>query len=398
MPTERLYYDNAYLTAFDAQVVAVRAEGWAALDRSAFYPTSGGQPYDTGTLQWGDTIAHVTDVQVQDHIVWHRLDAAVPVGAAVHGCIDWPRRLDHMQQHAGDHMLAGAAWQMLGAVTLGLHLGQSESTIDMDLPDGRTRLTETEIAALEDTVNARVQQDDAIRCWFPTQNELNTLPLRKRPTVSEHVRVVAMGDYEMVACGGTHPATTGQIGPIKILSTAPARGKLRLTFVAGMRAVRYFQRVARCAEQVSSALSATPDAALSALAHERETAQETRRAACAQLTQAMVETLRQQAVALPSGTLYCGHIAYGEAETLLHAASLLTSDGGAIVLLSCPRKDARMLVFARSTDISCDMARLLRDCGARGGGKPDMAQGSAADAAALENARRILLQNPQYQN
>lgn len=398
MSTHRLYYEDAYLTEFDAQVVAVRDDGWVALDRSAFYPTSGGQPHDTGSLETAQQQLQVTDVQVTDGVVWHQMDGSLSMGEQVHGRIDWPRRWEHMQQHAADHMLAGAAWQLFGAVTIGLHTGKDISSIDMDFPDGRTHLTAEELDALETLVNRRVQQDDPIRCWFPDAEELSALPLRKKPTVTDHVRVVAMGDYEMVACGGTHPATTGQIGPIKILSTAPARGKLRLTFVAGMRAVRYFQRVARCAEQVSSALSATPDAALSALAHERETAQETRRAACAQLTQAMVETLRQQAVALPSGTLYCGHIAYGEAETLLHAASLLTSDGGAIVLLSCPRKDARMLVFARSTDISCDMARLLRDCGARGGGKPDMAQGSAADAAALENARRILLQNPQNQS
>ena len=97
-PTNRLYYDHAYLTAFDARVVAVRPDGWAALDCSAFYPTSGGQPYDTGTLQWGDVIAHVTDVEVQDGIVWHKLDALPPQDMPVHGCINWPRRLDHMQQ------------------------------------------------------------------------------------------------------------------------------------------------------------------------------------------------------------------------------------------------------------------------------------------------------------
>lgn len=389
-PTNRLYYDHAYLTAFDARVVAVRPDGWAALDCSAFYPTSGGQPYDTGTLQWGDVTAHVTDVEVQDGIVWHKLDALPPQDMPVHGCIDWPRRLDHMQQHAGDHMIAGAAWQLYGAVTIGLHLGQTESTIDMDLPGGRTRLTAEEIDTLEAMVNARVQQDDSIRCWFPAPDELAALPLRKRPTVSEHVRVVAMGDYEMVACGGTHPATTGQIGPVKILSTAPARGKLRLTFVAGMRAVRYFQRVARCAEGLSAALSATPDTALDALRHERETDQEARRAAREQLTLAMLETLRRDAISLPCGMLYCGHIAYGEPETLLHAAAALTAQPGAIALLSCPRKDARMLIFARSADGALDMAQLLRESGARGGGKPDMAQGSAPDGAALESAKRIL--------
>ena len=390
LPTDRLYYDNAYLTAFDARVVALRPDGWLALDRSAFYPTSGGQPYDTGTLQWENTIAHVTDVEVQDGVVWHRVDMLPPQDAPVHGCIDWPRRLEHMQQHAGDHMLAGAAWQLYGAVTIGLHLGQTESTIDMDLPGGRTRLTAEEIDTLENTVNARVQQDDPIRCWFPSPDELSALPLRKQPTVTEHVRVVAMGDYEMVACGGTHPGTTGQIGPIKILSTAPARGKLRLTFVAGMRAVRYFQRAARCAEALSAALSATPDTALDALLHERETAQEARRAAREQLTLAMLDTLRREAIALPGGTLYCGHIAYGEPETLLHAAAALTAQPGTIALLSCPRKDARMVIFARSADSTPDMARLLRDSGALGGGKPDMAQGSAPDGMALENAKKIL--------
>ncbi len=391
LPTDRLYYDNAYLTAFDAHVAAIRSDGLVALDRSAFYPTSGGQPYDTGTLQWYGIVSHVTDVMVEDGVVWHRTDILPTQGACVHGCIDWPRRLEHMQQHAADHMIAGAAWQLYKAVTIGLHLGQTDSTIDMDLPGGRTRLTAEEIAELESIVNARVQQDDPIRCWFPASDELSALPLRKRPTVSEHVRVVAMGDYEMVACGGTHPSTTGQIGPVKILSTVPARGKLRLTFLAGMRAIRYFQRVARCAEDVSAALSAAPENALAALQHERESAQEARRAAREQLTLAMLDTLRQNAVSLPNAVLYCGHFAYGDHETLLHAASMLTAQPGAIVLLSCPRKDARMLLFARSKDVSQDMSHLLRDCGARGGGKPDMAQGSVPDDSAINQAKHILL-------
>ena len=390
MSTHRLYYADAYQTEFDAQVVALREDGWAALDQSAFYPTSGGQPFDTGTLESPGKTVRVTNVEVRDGVVWHQTDGPLAVGESVHGRIDWERRLDHMQQHAADHMLAGAAWQLFGAVTIGLHTGKDVSSIDMDVPSGRTHFTPEEIQALETLVNRRVQQDDPIRCWFPAPDELAALPLRKRPTVSEHVRVVAMGDYEMVACGGTHPATTGQIGPVKILSTAPARGKLRLTFVAGMRAVRYFQRVARCAEGLSAALSATPDTALDALRHERETDQEARRAAREQLTLAMLETLRRDAISLPCGMLYCGHIAYGEPETLLHAAAALTAQPGAIALLSCPRKDARMLIFARSADGALDMAQLLRESGARGGGKPDMAQGSAPDGAALESAKRIL--------
>ena len=142
-----------------------------------------------------------------------------------------------MQQHAADHMIAGRIWSRFGGVTIGLHESDEVSTIDVQMPDGRTHLTDEEIRAVERDVNERIQRDVPIRCWFPSAEELKILPLRKKPTVSEHVRVVAIGDDEMVACGGTHPSTAGQIGLVKIVSVAPARGKMRVGFVAGMRAL-----------------------------------------------------------------------------------------------------------------------------------------------------------------
>ena len=385
--TERLYYDDAYLTEFDARVAETRPDGWVALDRSAFYPTSGGQPYDTGVLEFEDQSVAVTDVEVKDDVVWHRIDGVLKAGQRVHGRIDWARRFEHMQQHAADHMLAGAAWELYGGVTIGLHLGKEDSTIDMDLPGGRTHLTREEIDTLEALVNARVQADDPIRCWFPEPEALDRLPLRKRPTVSEHVRVVAMGDYEMVACGGTHPRTTGQIGPVKIISSAPARGKMRLCFVAGMRAVHYIQRAVRCAVEVSALVSADFDTAADALKREREAAQQVRREQNQRLTLAALEHLR----ATRQGDLYCGHVEYADHEVLQHAAVELIRDPKAVALLSCPRGEGRLLIFARGTQAAPDMAALLRSSGARGGGKPDMAQGSAADDAALKNALAALL-------
>ncbi len=385
--TERLYYDDAYLTEFDARVAETRPDGWVALDRSAFYPTSGGQPYDTGVLEFEDQSVAVTDVEVKDDVVWHRIDGVLKAGQRVHGRIDWARRFEHMQQHAADHMLAGAAWERYGGVTIGLHLGKEDSTIDMDLPGGRTHLTREEIDTLEALVNARVQADDPIRCWFPEPEALDRLPLRKRPTVSEHVRVVAMGDYEMVACGGTHPRTTGQIGPVKIISSAPARGKMRLCFVAGMRAVRYIQRAVRCAVEVSALVSADFDTAADALKREREAAQQVRREQNQRLTLAALEHLR----ATRQGDLYCGHVEYADHEVLQHAAVELIRDPKAVALLSCPRGEGRLLIFARGAQAAPDMAALLRSSGARGGGKPDMAQGSAADDAALKNALAALL-------
>ena len=382
MITERLYYDNAYLTEFDGEVIEIRSNGWAALNRSAFYPTSGGQPYDTGDWTIGERILHVTDVEVENGVVWHKLDSPVSVGERVHGRIDWDRRFDHMQQHAGDHMLAGAAWQMFGGVTIGLHLGKEDSTIDMTLPDGRTHLTQDEIAALEDTVNRRVQQDDPIRCWFPAPEELEILPARKKPTVKEHVRMVAMGDYEMVPCGGTHPSTTGQIGPVKILSCTPSRGNMRLCFVAGMRAVRLLRQAYQCAGDMAAAVSADFAGALEALKREREAALTQRKDLKDRLTLAALEMLK----AGKEGDLYAAHLPFADHDTLLKAASELTKEPQAIVLLSCPKGEGRMLVFARGKDAAPDMAQLLRAAGARGGGKPDMAQGSAPDGEAMRKA------------
>lgn len=380
--TNRLYYDNAYLTAFDATVVAVRGDA-VALDQSAFYPTSGGQPYDTGTLGG----AQVLDVTVEDNIVWHRVDRQFSVGDKVHGEIDWPRRFDHMQQHGADHVLAGACWELFGGVTIGLHLGEAESSIDMTLPGGRTHLTEDEIAQLETLVNARIQRDAPVRCWFPDEEELSTLPLRKKPTVTEHVRIVAFGDYEMVACGGTHPNTAAQLGIVKVISCASARGKMRLTFVAGMRAVKYLQTCALAAQKIAKEVSSDIPGAHAAYLREKEAAKENRQTLMQSLTDAAVEIALAAGKKLPDGgTVYARHLPFADRAALLHAAALLTKAGNAIALLTCPDKNGCAVIFLRSADRSEDMSALLRHCGARGGGKPDMAQGSAPDESVLLSA------------
>ena len=167
--TDRLYYEDAYLTEFDGRVVECAEKDGTfhvRLNRSAFYPTSGGQPHDTGTLNG----AAVTDVYVgeDDRDVWHVTDTPFNIGEAVHGAIDWPRRFDHMQQHAGDHMIASAIWRLLGGVTIGLHVSAEVSTIDVAMPDGATHLSDGDVRRVEDDVNARIQRDVPVRCWFPS--------------------------------------------------------------------------------------------------------------------------------------------------------------------------------------------------------------------------------------
>ncbi len=384
--TQRLYYDNAYLTQFDAQVLACRANGEqydVLLDRSAFYPTSGGQPFDTGTLNG----VPVVDVNVEDGLVWHTVTAPFAEGEAVHGDIDWARRFDHMQQHAGDHMIAGALHRQMGGVTIGLHISSDVSTIDVAMPEGVTRMTDEQVQTIELDVNEHIQRNVPIRCWFPQEEELEKLPLRKKPTVSEHVRIVAIGDDEMVACGGTHPANAGEIGLVKIISATPARGKMRVAFLAGQRAFDDYARsraaLHSAAQLLSTGLEQVPDAveALKEKLHAAELrlTEYKREAVIGQLPRILHDAER-----LPCGARLAACFVEADALLLREAASKLTEQPGVIALLGAQSGDQAIYVFARSQDVAMDMGALLRDSarplGGKGGGKPDFAQGGGSTA------------------
>ena len=395
--TERLYYDNAYLTEFDAQVLACRPNGDGfdvLLDRSAFYPTSGGQPFDTGMMG----PARVVDVNVADGEVWHTVSQALLVGETVHCTIEWDRRFDHMQQHAGDHMIAGALHRLMGGVTIGLHISEQVSTIDVAMPEGVTRISDEDIRRIEQDVNEHIQRDVPIRCWFPEADELAALPLRKAPTVTEHVRIVAIGDDEMVACGGTHPATAGQLGLVKILSVAPARGKMRVTFVAGQRALHdYFRcsEATRAAAELLSANAETLPGSVAALQEKLRAAElELNRLKREQLL-AQAEQFLSEAEVLPGGARLIARLIDADATLLRDVASQLIQQPGVIALLGAPNGDQVSYVFGRSADVEQNMGTLLRESalplGGKGGGRPDFAQGGGCKeilAAACQHLRQ----------
>ena len=393
--TERLYYDNAYLTEFDCCVLACRENGAhfdVLLDRSAFYPTSGGQPFDTGTL--GN--AQVIDVNVADGDVWHTVTKPLTPGTTVHGCIDWPRRFDHMQQHAADHMIASALHRLMGGVTIGLHISGDMSTIDVSMPGGATRLSDEDIRRIEEDVNERIQRDVPVRCWFPEAAELAALPLRKPPTVDEHVRIVAIGEDEMVACGGTHPATAGQLGLVKIVSVTPARGKMRVAFLAGARAMADYRRVSEAAHQAAGMLSTGVEnlaASVSAL-------QEKLRAAEFELVRLRREQLLNQAdqfiaeaETFPGGARLIARFVEADAMLLRDLASKLIEAPGMIALLGAMNGDQAIYVFGRASDVNVHMGTLLKESalpyGGKGGGRPDFAQGGGCREI-LDAARKAL--------
>lgn len=396
--TNRLYYEQTYLREFDATVLERRQEGERALlrlDQSAFYPTSGGQPYDRGTLGGEEVLDVFVDEAGE---VWHavRAQTALQAGARVRGVIDWARRFDHMQQHAGEHLLAGMVFRQLGGTTIGLHLGAEDSTIDVTLPDGRTRLTQQELLALEEETNRHIQEDLPIRCWFPSAEELAALPLRKAPSVQEHVRIVAMGEVEMVACGGTHPSSTGQIGLVKLLDARPARGKLRLRFVCGMRAFRDYCQVRACAQQAAGLLSTGLERLPEAVRGLKEETAALHRELAELRREQMRERARElarQAQCLPGDVhLVAASVGKATADSLREMASALIAGARTIALLAAEREDGtHALLFARSDDLTCDLGALMRQSGARGGGRPEFAQGSTTHPEQVLAAARAAL-------
>ena len=390
--TERLYYGDAYLWKFEARVTAClpgkkNGEWKITLDRSAFYPTSGGQPFDTGTLTFEGGRVRVTDVEADgEGEVWHTADGEIPAGTLVTGEIDAERRLDHMEQHGGEHMLAGAIWEKLGGTTIGLHLGREDSSIDVSLPEERVRLTEEEISMLEDLVNARIRQDAPIRCWFPDPEELKALPLRKAPTVTEHVRIVAMGDFEMVACGGTHPASTGRIGMVKIISTLPSKGKVRVSFVCGQRALRLFQVYMRSADKAGAALSCPVEKLSRAASDLKGRLAEAEKKANRYETGELLNLFAgaESREDLKGLVLTALMLEEKNPKAVQEAVSRYIEGKGRILLLATGER----LTFARSADVDLDVGVLIRRVG-RGGGRPELASGAGIPEC-VEVARKIL--------
>lgn len=397
--TRRLYEEDAYLRAFDARVVrCVQDEkGYRIqLDQTCFYPEGGGQPGDRGTLLSGSLSLSVFDTQVDEAgTVWHLAEGPLREGDGVRGQIDWDRRFDHMQQHAGEHILAGCLWELEKGYTHGLHIGAAFSSIDATMPGGATRLPEERLRAIELLANARAQSDAPMRAWFPGEEELRALPLRKAPAVTERVRVVSAGDFEMVACGGTHPRSTGQIGPITILSAEPARGKMRLSFVCGMRAVRHARDTLRAAQQAARLLSSPVEDLPEAVQRLKDEGAHLSMQIKTMEKQRMLleaERLKGKAEPLPGGgSLVFAALEGAGRDALTALGQALAGEPGMVALLQSKGPQGYSLLFCRHPEAPGDMARLMREAGARGGGKPDFAQGSAAGDGALPLARRILL-------
>lgn len=394
MSSERLYYTDPYLVEFDAVVreVGPQNDRWKiVLDRTAFYPTSGGQPFDTGTIDE----ATVIDVfEQEDGTIGHLVDRELETNSRVRGHVDWSRRFDHMQQHTGQHLLSAAFERETGAKTVGFHLGSSGSTIDLDkeLPADR-------ITRVEDAVNAVVWEDREVCVKFVTASEAAKLPLRKDPEREGELRIIDIKDYDLSACGGTHVGRTGAIGVIAIAGFERFKGGLRVEFVCGGRALRAYRSLKSSVGGSVRLLSVLPDELPSAI-EKLQTAgrnqQKSQEGLYERLAAHEAASLASSAEKVGAANVVTAAVSGWDANGLKKLASSIAAKPATIAVL-LTNESPTLVVVARSQDLSLDTGAILKvlidQFGGRGGGKGAMAQGGGlvGDSRAILDAARAAI-------
>jgi alanyl-tRNA synthetase len=390
--TERLYYSDSHLLEFDASVVDVseRDDGAIAitLDRTAFYPTGGGQPNDTGTL--GD--ARVVDcIDLEAEGVLHVVQGAVPqVGDTVHGSIDALRRLDHMQQHTGQHILSAAFVKLFDAPTRSFRVLAHECEIDIDLSDP----TDEKIEHAVDLANQTIWQNLPIAIREVTANEAASLPLRKEPSREGELRLIEISEFDLTACGGTHASATGEVGVIAVRGWERAKGLTRIQFMAGVRVLHDYRKANRTATETAAIFSSGRDdspALVTKLIDDNKKltrrVRELDQIACRVEAEEMLRGVSSNVGDSTQPRIVSNLFNDRDADSLKHLALALIAHPNTVALLASRDGDTARLVFARSSDSAGDMNALMRKAcetiEGRGGGKPDMAQGGGKNVDAI---------------
>ncbi len=399
--TERLYYTDSYCKRFSARVVErLTWDGHPAilLDRTAFYPVSGGQPADRGTLGGVavlDVVVREKDGEIVHVLSKDPLGFPKPAGSKVEGEVDWPRRFDHMQQHTGQHILSAAFEQMLDADTVGFHLGTETSTVDINV----ARLDQAAVEPVEDLSNRVIWENRLVSARFVGSDELAALPLRRPPAVEGPVRIVEIADFDVNPCGGTHVARTGEIGLLKIARFDHRGDETRVEFLCGGRAWRDYRAKNRMVNRLTSLLTVGHwelDQAVERLQGEAKRLRQDLRRARKRLLKTEAAELAESAVAHGPYRVVWRVWRGREPGELRGLAQELVHRLGVVALLVGVGERAH-LCFACAEGLDLDVASLLREAcaqlGGKGGGQPQLAQGSAptTDVARVEAVLADLL-------
>jgi alanyl-tRNA synthetase len=387
--TERLYYHDSFLHEFEAEVreilPASNSRTAIVLDRTAFYPTSGGQTFDTGAIIPSGTDAptlRVSEVMERDDgAILHLVEAALlpEKGTQVRGLIDVGRRRDHMQQHSGQHVLSAVFVRLFNVPTVSFHMGADYCSIDLDTKS----LSSQQVEAAEALSNDVVSENRPVEIRFVTQEEARGLGLRKLPPVErDELRLIDIHEFDLSACGGTHVTGTAQIGCILLRKVEKVRQGWRVEFVCGTRAISTARQDYATLSEASALLSVR----LTSVPGQIKKSQEESRAARKSVESLMDEVAGLYAEKLlaetpeSNGIRIIPHVFPDRDLSFIKLlAQRLTRQSSAAIALLAATSGQPALVFAQSPNLPFDMGALMKEAlaqlGGRGGGNKDMAQG-----------------------
>jgi alanyl-tRNA synthetase len=369
--TRRLYFEDASLREFEAEVLEKRShEGFPAvvLDKTCFYPESGGQPWDKGTLG-GSEVLKVIDL---DGVILHVLKEDVTEDT-VRGRIDGPTRFDHMQQHTGQHILSQAFFEVLKGETLAFHLGADVSTLEIGL---RT-LSDEDLDRVEDRANAVVWEDREVKTYFVPEERIDAVPLRRPPKKQGLLRVVEVAGYDFSACGGTHCRRSGEVGSIKVLGIEKIRGHVRLEFLCGGRALADHRMKDRGVRTIAGLFSSLPKdtvAQVEKLAADHKAIKKRAR----RLEERLASFDAREIIRGASGRIIFGVLADRTPEEARFLALNIIRSGEFAVVYGAAGESQGHLIFARSDSLRTDLRGLIPIVGAlvpvKGGGGPSLVE------------------------
>lgn len=393
MSNQKLYYEDSYVTEFEAHIIEVlpyEKQYALILDRTYFYPESGGQPADSGWINDAE-ISYVTEKEGKTlHITSHQL----PLGP-VQCKINWEPRFDHMQQHSGQHILSASFYKLYGGETSSFHISKESSTIEIDIAHFDAVMAEE----LEKTVNEAVYQNTPVAASIVSKEELAALPLRKQPQVDSNIRIISMEGIDCTPCGGTHVKATAEIGIIKIKKWEKLKSSYKFDFVCGRRALRDYTYKNYLVNKLGMQLSAKESDIENAFLKFTEDYKSLQKQ-LSQLRSEMVEIetqrLFEEAVEWEGRKIVCRSFDNREFNDIKLIAQALAAAPSHIVLLAAKGANSQ-LIFSRSEDVEINMNNLLKAIlpllSGKGGGSPKSAQGGgtgdveAALSAAVEKLK-----------
>ncbi|MUK87916.1 alanyl-tRNA editing protein [Ornithinibacillus sp. L9] len=397
MNSEKLYYQDQYITSFTANVLKSEIDDqgryYVVLDQTAFYPTGGGQPHDLGMLN----DINVYGVEEIEGEIRHFTEEPIEIDTMCTGEIEWERRFDHMQQHAGQHILSAAFVEEFDYKTASFHLGKEICSIDLDVAN----LSEGEATRVENLANDMILDNRPIETKWVTEEELSNYKLRKELSVSENIRLVIIPEFDYNGCGGTHPSTTGQVSAIKVLHWEKQKKKTRVYFVCGKRVMKQLSEKHQVIQGLTSLLSAPQEnlekAANQVLQQSKQYEKEITDLKM-HLIKYEAKALLEQAQLINGQKMVQAVFQNRPVPELQHLAKVIVANTNDTVVLFVNENVQKLqMVCAKGSDLSLSMNQLVKQVlpiiNGKGGGTDSIAQGGGDKLVSAEGLMEKLVKS-----